>query len=755
MPHPQKNNIRPRRSSSRLTCILGGLLIFTFLSGSFLAFGLFSGMDTPALTGSEQSDYATLSVITAVISSLALILLFTVRYKTLKPIDQITDTLLSLSEGDFRTPIHIDTKNKHLKDIQNALNILRETGLKSQILASFPEENPEPIIEINRDYQITYINQAGINEMPDLMSYGDIRYLLADDGEERLNVSFNLKRAQFLEQKINKKWFEIFITHITDQDDEILRLYFRNITRLKDAYSQIEQANNAKSDFLANMTHEIRTPLNGIIGTASLLNQTSMDARQASYCDTILSSGEVLLDLINDILDLSKIEAGAIEINPTQFHLKDALQASFDLFAGTANDKGLEYELQYDDALPHDIIADHVKIRQILSNLISNALKFTETGAVTVKAEQITPPSADTQSARIKLSVTDTGEGIDKKQQNLLFKKFSQIQASQDKTDIRGTGLGLSICKSLTEIMGGQISVESEAGKGSTFSIELDVKIAEQGKHSGTSGRIASQPPASLNLDAAVLLADDTKTNRTIIGDMLVNTGCHVSIAKDGEEAIEKCRNHTYDLILMDIRMPHINGIEATARIRKLQNQNASAPIVALTAYSMDSHRAEALAAGMNDFLTKPIRQEDLNRTLCKWLPEKQHSHNTDIFDTHIAASETYDNSMLADFIQNMPDRADKYIALTIDDIEDRMRALSDAFENEDVKAIHEISHAVASVAGQAGGVKFAKTAKQIEEMDLTADDQSYAKAAFLFNELQDMQPQIVAWLQSRKQKQD
>ena len=138
--------------------------------------------------------------------------------------------------------------------------------------------------------------------------------------------------------------------------------------------------------------------------------------------------------------------------------------------------------------------------------------------------------------------------------------------------------------------MGGQISVESEAGKGSTFSIELDVKIAEQGKHSGTSGRIASQPPASLNLDAAVLLADDTKTNRTIIGDMLVNTGCHVSIAKDGEEAIEKCRNHTYDLILMDIRMPHINGIEATARIRKLQNQNASAPIVALTAYSMDSH---------------------------------------------------------------------------------------------------------------------------------------------------------------------
>ena len=369
------------------------------------------------------------------------------------------------------------------------------------------------------------------------------------------------------------------------------------------------EASEAKSQFLAHMSHEIRTPLNGIIGIADLLSQSELNESQSQYLKTIRGSGEALLAIINDILDFSKIEAGKLELENTDFSLKELGQSLNDLFIAQLTEKKLEFKFNIDPSLPEFVKGDPLRLKQILLNLVSNSLKFTEKGGVyiNVSAAQETP------NLRIEFNVTDTGIGIPKEKQDSLFKAFTQLDSSTTRK-YGGTGLGLQISKSLVELMNGTFKLESQENIGSSFIFTVDLGTGIQ-PLATTSSKTLSKHPAS---DIRVLVAEDNRTNQIVISAMLKKLGYTFDIFENGKEAIQSLNTNTYDLILMDCQMPVLDGLEATKEIRQ-SPQWKELPIIALTAGATDKEQAECHAAGMNDFISKPITITVLENTLKKW----------------------------------------------------------------------------------------------------------------------------------------
>jgi signal transduction histidine kinase len=419
---------------------------------------------------------------------------------------------------------------------------------------------------------------------------------------------------------------------------------------LKQAKSDAESANRAKSEFLANMSHEIRTPLNAIIGMSELLTTTPLDVTQRDYVDIIETSGNALLFLINDILDYSKIEAGMLELHPLRFVLQECVQGALDLVKNKAWEKQLRLTVELDPSLPHEFVGDDHRLRQIIVNLVSNAVKFTERGSI---ALALTGQEASSSPAllggataaggleaervyRLVLTVRDTGVGIPREAQSRLFQKFTQVDASTTRR-YGGTGLGLAICRRLSELMGGSIDVESAGvpGLGSTFRCTWSMpavrqgQATESGSDSVSCGRAlvvedrAVRDPAvtpALDLDPPtdppprlrILLAEDTPINQMVALKLLKHLGLQADIVNNGAEAVAAVRQNVYDVILMDVQMPELDGISASRQIRQLPPSHRQPRIIALTANATADDRQACLDAGMNDFATKPIRMEKL-----------------------------------------------------------------------------------------------------------------------------------------------
>lgn len=509
-----------------------------------------------------------------------------------------------------------------------------------------------------------------------------------------------------------------------------------SIVQVRQLAERAVKADQAKSDFLANMSHEIRTPMNAIIGFSDILADEKLTGEQADYVNTIRDSGKHLLELINDILDFSKIEAGKLDIEMTEHSLRNLLARIESMMHPAAVEKNLEFEIKQDGDLPAIIRTDPDRLKQCLINLVSNAIKFTEHGHVHMKLSL----EEHNNQPHIRFDVEDTGIGISAEEQEEIFKSFTQADGSTTRK-YGGTGLGLTITKQLAELLGGRLTVSSEKDKGSVFSliIPAGVDVCKQPTldrdnvvDRADDDQEATEPS---RFSGHVLVADDVETNQMLSKFLLNRMGFEVTIAEDGSQAVEKALAEAFDLILMDMQMPNMNGYEATRALRK---KGLTTPIIALTANAMKGDDKKCIEAGCNDYLPKPLDRRELFEKIRKHLPLKEDSsrERSDSAESHAdefmepgsdqvsqvaQSSEIHGNSEdIIDWDQLISRLVDTELVkevtpIFLDDNKERFDKLTDAMQLGDTEAVKLYAHAIRGAGGNFGAKRLSEIARRLE----------------------------------------
>lgn len=507
--------------------------------------------------------------------------------------------------------------------VANIVMIFGVRGLKVFDTADAAKENliqksTEGLIVVDRNYKIILCNPAAEMLFPILKDEK-----LRDKDEELHNLFLGLKP----EFQKHGRFYEARVTVINNQasiegymlwlfDVTMTHNYMENIIELKD---QAEAANKAKSQFLANTSHEIRTPMNAILGMTQMILYSTREEATRSSAMNIKSAGESLLTIINDILDISKIESGKMELVLAEYELLPLLNNIYNIISVKLTDKNIQFSIQNAEEIPSRLIGDEVRIKQILINLLNNAVKFTKEGKIVLDLQW----EKRQGEGILKCRVSDTGIGIKKEDMGRLFGKFQRMDLARNQK-VEGTGLGLSICKQLVELMNGKISVESEYGLGSSFYIEIPQKIANStpmGRYIHKEVKEKKEESIFHTRDVCVLVVDDNRVNLMVAQGLLSQYKIKTELVTSGQESLDLlAQGKTYDMILMDHMMPEMDGLEAVRRIRRMNIKQAKVPIVALTANAVKGVESMFLSSGMDDFLAKPVQISELTRVLRKWL---------------------------------------------------------------------------------------------------------------------------------------
>lgn len=551
---------------------------------------------------------------------------------------------------DHQTYIYASSRDiTERKKIENALKA-SEIRFRSII-----DMSPVPMALNDNQQNITFLNSSftqtfgyDLNDIPTLAKWWQKAYPDPIYREWVINTwNDALQKAQannvhftpiefIIQCKDGTKKTVIVSATVAESIENTHLVILHDITERKEnevimlkAQKAAESLAKSKSEFLANMSHEIRTPMNAIIGLSKLALNKEMPSEIRDYLEKINTSSESLLGILNDILDFSKIEAGKLVIEKTNFNIVVMLRTLRNLFVSHAENKNLQFHVDIDVAIPSNLIGDVSRLQQILSNLLGNAIKFTQQGEITLKLELL---ETDDSMVKVRFSVRDTGIGISVPDQEKLFKPFSQVDTSITRR-FGGTGLGLAISHNLLQLMGSHLQLDSVLGQGTTFFFDLSFNVASNKSQKMVAPKNAMQYAGGLSeklqkkaqslKSTRILVAEDNLINQQVIREFLKLSGVEVEIANNGLEALQCLKNNTYDLILMDVHMPDMDGTEATKQIRQ-QSIYTSLPIIALTAGVTMEERENCINSGMNDLINKPINPEELVAVLSYWITKSK-----------------------------------------------------------------------------------------------------------------------------------
>lgn len=589
------------------------------------------------------------------------------------------------------------------------------------------------IFRINKYLVIQPIHE--IREITKKIAKGDFR----PNKEANKIIELKIKKHRFREiGKLSndiKSMALIINTRETSLHDTNVILEKRVKERteeLQEAHDQALTASRAKSGFLATMSHEIRTPMNAVLGILGLLKKTPLTNEQKSLVKTGRDSGELLLTIINDILDFSKMEADRLELENSGFNIYSLLESTVSLLKSQSENKNIDLELIIHPNLPNYVKGDPDRLRQILINLISNAIKFTPNGSIKVIASTENEPSLRGEFIFL-CSVKDTGVGIPDEVKNILFDEFTMADQTHSRR-YEGTGLGLAICKKLVLLMGGEIHLTSEVGSGSTFTFTANLESAEHLKDEIT--RKHNELKLMPDPGTRILLAEDNPANQMLVKDILEDVNLHVDTVANGIEAIQAIRNRPYDVVLMDISMPEMDGMTATHNIRSLTSGQANIPIIALTAHVLSGDRERFIEAGMDDYLTKPIDRSETLHCIGLWSGASNFQNESDednIDDESSTQSTTLEHlrkniepakqelvseATLSQLVRDTsPGIMPKLLTLYIKDARERVQKIKDAHRNNDYHSLEFEAHTLGSSAGAHSNLALLHLSREIEQL--------------------------------------